>query len=653
MPVKVAIVGAGSIGFTRGLFRDILSVPELQDTVFAFTDISAQNLDMIATLSQRDIAANKIPAKLVATTNRRKAFEGADYVINCTRIGGLEAFKLDVDIPLKYGIDQCVGDTLCAGGIMYGQRNIPQILAFCKDIREVAKKDCLFLNYANPNVMNTWAAIEHGQVPSIGLCHGVQGGHWQIAQVIELMVNGKRKPGDRGYQAVTHHDVDIICAGINHQTWYIRALYKGEDWAPRLLEGFEKHPVYSKTEKVRIDLIRRFGYFTTESNGHVSEYVPWYRKDARRIKEWISLDSWINGETGGYLRVCTEGRNWFETEFPRWLQEPPMVFSPKTRGHEHAGYIIEGLETGRVYRGHFNVLNAGCITNLPDDAVVEVPGYVDRNGISIPQVGDLPLGCAAVCNVSIGVQRLAVEAAVRGDVALLKQAMMMDPLTGAMCTPPEISQMVDEMLIAQAKWLPQYRGAVPAAKKRFASEKKLGTHGTKGAARIQLKTVAQQRQEAKLAAGKSFASDRAASARFKAMNGLVKGLASGVLPRPAVLQDLELPPAGTKSRAVTFRAGLLDIRPVHQGNLDGVVYVRGKFRMPRSGKGQVSYGVDGPTKVWVNGEAAGCAPDATNPAIAGQYSAPARWKKGDNEVVFAIVTNSGRAWGIIARAVYG
>ena len=477
----MAFIGAGSIGFTRGLLKDILGVPELQDTVFGFNDINQQNLDMITQLCNRDIKANKIPAKIISTTNRKKALEGADYVINTTRIGGLEAFKSDIEIPLKYGVDQCVGDTLCTGGIMYGQRNIYQILAFCKDIRETAKAGCLFLNYANPNAMNTWAAIKYGKVKTLGLCHGVQGGHSQITDVIKLLVNGKKTASEKGYINVSVKDVDIICAGINHQTWYIQIKYKGEDWTNRMLEGFEKHPVFKVQEKVRIDMLRRFGYYSTESNGHLSEYVSWYRKRTDEIHKWIDMSSWINGETGGYLRVCTEGRNSFDTDFPRWLKQKPTVFSMENRGLEHGSYIIEGLETGRVYRGHFNVRNSGCITNLPDDAIVEVPGYVDRNGINIPEVGDLPLGCAAVCNTSISVQRLAVEAAVHGDVTLLKQAMMMDPLTGAVCSTPEIWQMADEMLVAQSKWLPQYAKEIPAAKARFNNGPKLGTKSTEGA----------------------------------------------------------------------------------------------------------------------------------------------------------------------------
>jgi alpha-galactosidase len=448
----------------------------------AFTDINERNLDMVTQLCHRDIDANGLKIKIQATTDRREALKDAKYVFNVVRVGGLEAFQLDIDIPLKYGVDQCVGDTLGPGGIMYGQRGIPVVLEFCRDIREVSHPDCILLNYANPNAMITWACNKYGGVKTIGLCHGVQGGHQQIAEVLGLK----------------QEEVDIICAGINHQTWYIQVKHKGQDMTGKLLEAFEKHPVYSKTEKVRIDMLRRFGYYSTESNGHLSEYVPWYRKRPDEIMDWIDLSSWINGETGGYLRVCIENRNWFETDFPRWLKEPARKFDSDKRSQEHGSYIIEGLETGRIYRGHFNVVNNGTITNLPDDAVVEVPGYVDANGINIPKVGDLPLGCAAVCNASISVQRLAVEAAVRGDDMLLRQAMMMDPLTGAVCNPPEIWQMVDEMLVAQAKWLPQYKNAIEEARVRLQSGKKIKTRDDyKGAARLKVKTVEEIQKERK------------------------------------------------------------------------------------------------------------------------------------------------------------
>ncbi|MCL2517973.1 MAG: alpha-glucosidase/alpha-galactosidase [Oscillospiraceae bacterium] len=475
MSFKIAFIGAGSIGFTRTLLCDILSVPEFHDCEIAFTDINQTNLDMVAQICQRDIDSNGLNIKIHSTLDRKEALKGAKYVISCVRVGGLEGFETDINIPLRYGIDQCVGDTLCAGGIMYGQRGVNATLDFCKDIKEVCGEDVLFLNYANPNAMMTWAANHYGNVNTIGLCHGVQGGHWQIADALGLPIS----------------EVDIICAGINHQTWYIEIRHKGADMTGKLLEAFEKHPTYSKTEKVRIDMLRRFGYYSTESNGHLSEYVPWYRKRPDEINDWIDLGSWINGETGGYLRVCTEGRNWFENDFPNWLKADPKKYDGTHRSGEHGAKIIEGLETGRVYRGHFNVVNNGTITNLDDDAIIEVPGYVDRNGVNIPKVGPLPLGCAAVCAQSINVQRIAVEAAVNADRNLLIQAMMFDPLTGAVCNTYEIEQMVDEMLVAGEKWLPQYKDEIGKAKVRLQNPKVnvIVKEGYMGAARLHTKTI--------------------------------------------------------------------------------------------------------------------------------------------------------------------
>jgi alpha-galactosidase len=498
MAIKIAMIGAGSIGFTRRLMRDILSVPELGDTTFALTDISERNLEMVADLCRRDVAANGLPTQIVATTDRRAAIADADYVICMIRQGGLAAFQTDIDIPLKYGIDQCVGDTICAGGIMYGQRTIPALLEFCRDIREVAKPGALFLNYSNPMAMNTWACNTYGGVKTIGLCHGVQGAHWQITSAIE---HWAKREGMIASDAKLHRrDVDVIAAGINHQTWFTKVQWRGMDMVPQLLELFELHPTYPTTEKVRIDVLRRFGYYSTESNGHLSEYLPWYRKRPAEIPQWIDMSSWINGETGGYLRVCTESRNWFETDYPNWLAEDPPRFTADTRSEEHGSYIIEALETGRPYRGHFNIINQGHITNLPDGCVIEIPGYVDRNGINMPVVGDLPLACAATCSASVRVQQMSVEAAVRGDVTLLKQAMLHDPLVGAVCNPEEVWQMTDEMLVAQAPWLPQYAAAIAGAEARLAQAEANGTRvalrETIGAARLTTKTVEQMAADA-------------------------------------------------------------------------------------------------------------------------------------------------------------
>ncbi|WP_404406324.1 alpha-glucosidase/alpha-galactosidase [Pelagibacterium halotolerans] len=477
MSFKVAIIGAGSVGFTKRLVSDLFKVPEFTDIEIALTDINPHNLDMIRQIIEKIVSVNNLPAKVTATTDRREALTGARYIMSCVRVGGLEAFSSDISIPLKYGVDQCVGDTLCAGGILYGQRNIPVILDFCKDIREVAEPGAKFLNYANPMAMNTWAANAYGGVETIGLCHGVQHGAEQIARVLNVELD----------------ELDYICAGINHQTWYVDIRAKGRKIEKdELIAGFEKHPVYSKQEKVRIDVLKRFGVYSTESNGHLSEYLPWYRKRPEELHRWIDMSDWIHGETGGYLRHTTEQRNWFETDFPKFLEEAGKPLTEHTRTSEHASWIIEAIETGRVYRGHFNVRNNGIIRNLPEDAIIESPGFVDRFGLNMIEGIELPLACAATCSASISVQRMSVEAAMTGDIDLLKLAVLHDPLVGAICTPDEVWAMVDELIVAQAEWLPQYADAVPAAKDRMAKST-VKTREWEGAARRKVRSVEELR----------------------------------------------------------------------------------------------------------------------------------------------------------------
>ncbi len=466
MSFKISIIGAGSIGFTRKLVADTLTVPEFGDITISLMDLNRDNLDMIHALVERDIRANGLDGvKLLKTTDRKESLRGARYVLNVVRIGGLEAYASDVEIPLKYGIDQCVGDTLCAGGIMYGQRGIPFMLDLCRDIREVADGEVLLLNYANPNAMMTWAANVYGGVETLGLCHGVQHGHEQLAEAL----------------GVPKEELDYSCVGINHQTWYMNLNHKGHEYtAGELIGALEAHPRFSREEKVRIDILKRFGYYSTESNGHLSEYLPWYRKRQEDIPGWISFSDWIHGETGGYLRICREHRNKFETSFPQWMEEEPGKFTEEERSNEHGSRIIEARETGRLYRGHFNVVNRGAVTNLSPDAIVEVPAFVDRLGVHVPQFGPLPDGPAAICGQSISVQRLSVKAAVAGDDFLLRQAMLMDPLTAAVCTPPEIDQLVDEMLVAGEPWLPQYGEAIDRARRSLEGGFKVPHRPVKG-----------------------------------------------------------------------------------------------------------------------------------------------------------------------------
>nr|WP_239533998.1 alpha-galactosidase [Thalassobacillus pellis] len=429
------MIGAGSLEFTRRLMMDILSVEEFQDTEFRLMDKNPDNLSFIAGLCRNMITENSLPATVFETMDQREALTGADYVICTIRVGGLSAYEKDITIPLKYNVDQCVGDTIGPGGVFYALRTIPALLDIAEDMREVAPQ-ALLLNYANPMAMNTWALRRAGGISVIGLCHGVQGGSRLIAKAL----------------GVPEKELSITAAGINHQTWYIQVDHQGEDMIPNLYETFQSHPEIVEKEPCRMDVLKRFGYFSTETNGHLSEYLPWYRKRPEELDRWIDQSDWIGGITAGYLEDCKAK----DGAYRRKAASRKITLGDRT--DEHASYIIEALETGRTYRGHLNVGNNGYIMNLPGGSTVELPCYVDQTGIHPVTIGNLPLPCAATCRSSINVQEMAVEAALRGDKEMVKLAVLHDPLTAAVCNTEEVWQMCDEMFEAHAAWLPQFNG---------------------------------------------------------------------------------------------------------------------------------------------------------------------------------------------------
>jgi alpha-galactosidase len=441
---KITLIGAGSVVFTRNLCSDILLTPALQDCTIALMDIDAQRLKQAQGLVQAIIDRRGLKAKVEATLDRREAVTDADYVITTFQQGGLDAYALDIEIPQRYGVEQCVGDTLGPGGVFRALRTIPVLIDLCDDMDELAP-DALLINYVNPMAANCWAVDVATGRPHVGLCHSVQGTSEQLARWID----------------VPYEDVVFLCAGINHQSFFLDFRRGTEDLYPLIWEAIERPEVYGE-EPVRIEMMKYFGYFVTESSGHASEYVPYFRKSAQMVEEDLvprftnPADHWFDfARTGGYLRNCIARLAESQKEYQDLLAGVRTL--PDKRTHEYGSYIIEAMETNIPARINGNVPNWGLIVNLPQGCCVEVPCMVDANGIQPTLVGALPTQLAALNRTNVNVQELIVEAAVSGDTDAVHHAVLLDPLTAAVCTLPQIREMVDEMLTTQAQWLPQFQ----------------------------------------------------------------------------------------------------------------------------------------------------------------------------------------------------
>ncbi len=432
--VKVAIIGAGSIVFCKTLILDILATDGLEDTEFALMAPSRRRTPHVEAFVKRVIETNNLPASVYVTTDRREALKGADYVIATFQVGGLQGFEYDYKIPLKYGVDQCIGDTLGPGGIFRALRSIPVTLDLAKDMEELCP-DAYLLNYVNPMAMISWA-IGTTNVKFVGLCHGVQ-------TTMDLI---------SGYVGVPKDKIDFLCAGINHMGWFLKLEHQGQDLYPILRERFEK-PEYYVNEKVRGEVFRQFGYFMTESTGHLAEYVPYFRKNQKALDLYCD-EPGFGGESGAYYNFSEYVAQKYSNE--ELLSDESAVLPP--RSIEYGSHVIEALETGRIFKLNGNVINGGMITNLPADCCAEGPVYVDRTGLHKTVVGDLPPQCAALNLTNINVQRLTVEAAMSGDTEHIVHACALDPLTSAVLTLKEIREMASEMLDAGKQWMPQFAG---------------------------------------------------------------------------------------------------------------------------------------------------------------------------------------------------
>lgn len=427
--MKVALIGAGSVAFSRRLVIDLLAEGGVVPDAIALMDVDEQRLEVIGRYARRLIDERGTGTELEVTTDTRAAVTGADYVVMSILVGGSAATQLNVGIALKHGVDHSVGDTIGPSGIMQGLRNAPALLAVADHMREVAPRG-IILQHSNPMAINCWLmSVARPDIPHYGLCHSVQGTSKQLA----------------GYLDVPYEELDYWVAGINHMAWFLRLERDGEDLYPLLRERMADQEIFAK-DTVRFEILRHFGYFVTESTTHMSEYVPWFR-DRREIMAQFGLESRdltkLNVRWDGLAQKLEE----------ELASGEPL---PSTRSHEFTVQIIEAIERDTATLVNVSVPNTGLITNLPEGCAVEVPCLVDGRGVHPCHVGALPPQLAALNASNVHSQGLAVQAALHGDRDALYQAVMLDPLTSAVLSLGEARALVDELLDAQREWLPQF-----------------------------------------------------------------------------------------------------------------------------------------------------------------------------------------------------
>jgi alpha-galactosidase len=437
---RIAIIGAGGIEFPLRLMNDFLSFPALADAEYVLMDIDPVPLERTARLSQRIADAHGLPARILSTTSLREALTGTRFVVTCFQVGGRTAYRHDIEIPLRYGVDQTVGDTLGPGGVLRGLRTMRALDEICEAMRDLCP-DALLLNYTNPMSIN--CAFTSGQgVETVGLCHSVAHTAQEIADIV-------------GYEQGTW---SFRAAGINHQAWILEYRHHGVDVLPevrRALTAYgrgEADPVRpidewyaGNREAVRLAILELTGYFQTESSHHASEYYPYFRRTAED-RQRVLPQPWR------YLEVSSATT---EEDLERLAAESASGELETTE--EYAARIVDSIVTDTPRTVYGNVPNSGLITNLPPDSCVEVPVLVDASGVQPTFVGDLPVACAAVNQASVGLQALTVEAYRTRSRDLVYAAIAMDRLTGSLLSLDEIRSMTDELIDAERSWLPELR----------------------------------------------------------------------------------------------------------------------------------------------------------------------------------------------------
>ncbi len=437
---KIAFIGAGSLEFTGELVRDILTFPLLQDATISLMDIDAERLKFAETAVSKIFTEGIYPANVVATLDRAEALKGSDVVLTTILSGSTEVWRHDIEIPKKYGVDINVGDTRGPSGIFRFLRTLPDMMDIVRDMEKVCP-DAVLLNYTNPMAMLVSAIQKQTFIKVTGLCHSVQGTAMMLADWIGA-------PFD---------EIDYLCAGINHQAWYMEYKWNGVDAYPLIHKAITERPEVYDEEQVRNEMYLALGYYVTESSGHNSEYNWWFRKRPGLIEKYCTHGTgWNPGEYAYILKEYQYKEATWRDQVKEKLAQP-LTEEDLERGHEYAAYIINALQGGEMFKFNGNVPNTGLITNLPEDACVEVPVVVDKAGIHPIYVGALPPETALLTQLSSGIEELAIQASLTGDPTLVYRAICHDPLTASVLSLREIKDMVNELFAQHKDYLPQFK----------------------------------------------------------------------------------------------------------------------------------------------------------------------------------------------------
>ncbi len=432
---KIAFIGAGSIGFTRKLVRDLLTFPTLAGSDIALMDIDPERLDFAERAVKRIVEVGGYPATVTATRDRTEALEGADFVIVTILVGSTEVWGQDIEIPMRYGVDINVGDTRGVAGIFRALRTIPALLDIARDMERLCPH-ALMLNYTNPMAMLCRAIDRETDIRVTGLCHSVQG----TAQMLA------------GWIGAPIDEITYTCAGINHTAWYLDYRWNGQDAYPLIHQAVTENEEIYNAEQVRNEMFLALEHYVTESSGHNSEYSWWFRKRPDLIEKHCTHGTgWNPGEHAAILKSYRRReKNWRDQVYA-WFEQETIDLE---RGHEYAAYIMHAMSGGEPFQFNGNVPNRNLISNLPNGACVEVPVWASAKGLEAVAVGPLPASVAPLTNIYSQIEEMLVAATLTGDRRLIYQAVAYSPLSAAVLSLAEIREMVDELFAANEPYLP-------------------------------------------------------------------------------------------------------------------------------------------------------------------------------------------------------